>query len=296
MLPKMNAAALNAAFAQAIGPERHQHLDQQRLAQDFALLQTLFALRPPLPIAALPPANAVADRGFGLRLQTSEHDGGYLRWQLLALCNEEAALTLQLHGYGEEETVLAGMAHLCACQPTTPLTVAWEAATTEATIQATLQAALGVAPNVTVPAEVATAFDLLTSPFRSLIFGHIFGVAAQPPEGRVAVAQLENQPDLLRAVLRSPSPVGRIYAAEALLAQSIDGAIAPADALAINALRTQPTPVACCYGCTVLTQTAADCLPALMMDDSGYWMPERPVIERSRWQWWRQRLAALFQR
>lgn len=128
-----------------------------------------------------------------------------------------------------------------------------------------LARALGPRTTVGVPAELRNAHDELTSPAAWLTYGTSCGVGTEsPPAGRRHVLLLvaANRVDLLRDVLRSPSQIGRIYAAAELMETPT---LEPADAAAIRAIRGIVAKVDSCDGPHVQDRTAAQ----LLRDPAG---------------------------
>ena len=98
------------------------------------------------------------------------------------------------------------------------------------------------------PGELAAAFRTLMDPLSSLTVGDGCGFIGTPPPGRRESLALADagRVDLLRAVLRSPNPEARVYAAHALLRR---GPLDRVDADAITKLERQPTRIWICEGC-----------------------------------------------
>jgi len=109
--------------------------------------------------------------------------------------------------------------------------------------------ALGGHVDLQVPKELAAAFELLTTPFESGVVAKFFSVDGESP-GLTAVQMLidAERVDLLRAVLRSLNPEGRVYAAHTLLAR---GKLDPKDEAAIANLRALDVDITTADGCLV---------------------------------------------
>jgi hypothetical protein len=84
--------------------------------------------------------------------------------------------------------------------------------------RAALDTALGTRSNVSVPPELASAYEILTSPFSRLALGASCATNGGAPAGRNEATSLARAKryELLRNVLRGASPEGRLYAAWAL--------------------------------------------------------------------------------
>jgi hypothetical protein len=125
--------------------------------------------------------------------------------------------------------------------------------------------ALGGAPTaVDVPAELADAYAHLISRFGGEV-GSACGAAGSPTETHRAFVQIDRSDDLglMRAILRGPSPEGRIYAAKALLRRTAEGTLAltPEDEAAIAVIRDLDVPIRSCAGCAANeTQIGAELL------------------------------------
>lgn len=97
-------------------------------------------------------------------------------------------------------------------------------------------------------------FALLMSPLEESDVGNGCYVGGDKPEGRIAMEKLTEagRYDLLRAILRGPSPEGRAYAALALNKDKK----ASADDIAVqDKLRNLKVPIHVCHGCMVSTET-----------------------------------------
>lgn len=78
---------------------------------------------------------------------------------------------------------------------------------------------LGAQIPIKVSDSVKSQYEFLMSPFERLVYGESCGYDPSPAKGRLEIQALVDQKNynLLRTVLRSPNPEGRIYAAFALI-------------------------------------------------------------------------------
>jgi hypothetical protein len=76
----------------------------------------------------------------------------------------------------------------------------------------------GINENINIPGNIYSDYSQLTDPFDDDIYGFIVGYAASVPTRRSAIERIkkENNNDILRLIMASPSPTGRIYAIEAI--------------------------------------------------------------------------------
>jgi hypothetical protein len=119
------------------------------------------------------------------------------------------------------------------------------------------EAALGVPEAAAVPAELSPSYSRLTDRNASLEYGRACGLFGwTPPRGRPEIDALVSAGrwDLMRAVLRGPNPVGRLYAADALLSQPI---VTRADAQTILAMVRDDAQVSVCSPCTSYESTTS---------------------------------------
>jgi hypothetical protein len=100
-----------------------------------------------------------------------------------------------------------------------------------------------------VPPELKTAFTTLTSPWSDLTVGRGCGIVGTPPRGSAEIALLVEAQrfDLVRAVMRSANPEGRVYAASEIL--KLPNRL-PSDQLPLRALRESKVSISTCEACT----------------------------------------------
>src|SRR5262249_48964346 len=111
-----------------------------------------------------------------------------------------------------------------------------------------LRRELGEVIDAPVPADLADAYEKLTSPFRSLDIGDLCYYGGKDPEGRVATRApvKAGREDLLRNVLHGPNPEGRLYAARGLREL---GALNANDKAVLTRLLKLNVRVSICVGC-----------------------------------------------
>jgi hypothetical protein len=129
--------------------------------------------------------------------------------------------------------------------------------------RAAIEKAYGPRGDVQVPAALRTTFDLLDAALSDLPYGRMCGEDASPPPGREALEALvkARAAALLRALLRSPNPEGRVYAVEGLERLAKEGeALTDVDRAAIAAIKASPILIRGCSGCIVETATAGEVL------------------------------------
>ena len=118
--------------------------------------------------------------------------------------------------------------------------------------------ALGARAEIKVPPALAADYALLTDPLNDLRFGTMCGDGGDKPAGRVAIEHLMGTRggDWVGNVLRGDNPVGRVYAAEALLATQGIARLNQRDRDTIDAIKKLDIPIAVCDGCEVSDQRA----------------------------------------
>lgn len=128
--------------------------------------------------------------------------------------------------------------------------------------EAKVHAALGPRIEQKVPAELAADYALLTDPLNDLRFGTMCGDGGDKPLGRVAIEHLAGAADgdHLVNVLRGDNPVGRVYAAEALLARRGIADLNEPDKATIAAIKRLDIPIAVCDGCELSDSRASKLL------------------------------------
>jgi len=132
-----------------------------------------------------------------------------------------------------------------------------------ADLKKSVEAGLGNKP---VPGNLGAyreSVDTLNAPQEKFDFGERCYFAAESPKGRSAITTLveAKQWDLIRALLSSPNPEGRVYAAEALLNYSKGGGnLTKEDKASIEAIRSLKIPINTCGGCIVSERLSGELL------------------------------------
>jgi len=118
--------------------------------------------------------------------------------------------------------------------------------------------ALGARAETKVPPALAADYELLTDPFNDLRFGSMCGDGGDKPAERIAIEHLMGTRggDWVGNVLRGDNPVGRVYAAEALLATQGIARLNQRDRDTIDAIKKLDIPIASCDGCGISDQRA----------------------------------------
>lgn len=102
-------------------------------------------------------------------------------------------------------------------------------------------------------------YETLVSPFDKYDFGYACYIDGSPPIGRTAIEYIkENEPELLREIIKGYCPEGRIYGIEALieLASEDKLELTEEDILLIDKVINLSIPINRCQGCMVSTISA----------------------------------------
>jgi hypothetical protein len=115
---------------------------------------------------------------------------------------------------------------------------------------------LGPLQKCTIPAELAESYSLLSSAYANLRYGEACTMFMEPPAGHDEIQTLirAKRWDLIKNVLRGANPVGRLYAAEALLRANIHAdkdkkIIGPDDRQTIENIKYAGIRIPRCSGC-----------------------------------------------
>jgi hypothetical protein len=120
---------------------------------------------------------------------------------------------------------------------------------------------LGEIPNLPIDSSLKEQYDILLFPFEKYDFGYFCYGAGYPPVGRIAIEKVtENNPELLRHIIKGYSPEGRIYGIEAILKLAMDGKmeLTPQDIASIKKVLSLDIPINRCQGCMVSSITAKE--------------------------------------
>ena len=77
----------------------------------------------------------------------------------------------------------------------------------------------GINENIIIPNNILNDYYLLIDPFNDDIYGFNVGIAGSVPSSRLAIEKIKkvnNNYNILKLIMASPNPIGRIYAIEAI--------------------------------------------------------------------------------
>jgi hypothetical protein len=76
----------------------------------------------------------------------------------------------------------------------------------------------GINKKISIPENIYSDYSVLTDPFDENVYGYVVGIGASVPDGRSAIERIkkEKNKDILKLIMASPNPTGRIYAIEAI--------------------------------------------------------------------------------
>jgi len=85
----------------------------------------------------------------------------------------------------------------------------------------------GINEKIDIPKNIYGDYSALIDPFDKDIYGHAVGLGGSVPGNRSAIERIkiEKNKDVLKLIMASPSPTGRIYAIEAISGGKIDNII-----------------------------------------------------------------------
>ena len=110
----------------------------------------------------------------------------------------------------------------------------------------------GLSLNTPIDSSLKKYYDILVSPFEKYDFGYACYFAGTPPIGRTAIEKIkENNPRLIRNIIKGYSPEGRIYGIEALLELAAKGEmkLTSQDIIVIKKVLNLNIPINRCKGC-----------------------------------------------
>ncbi len=228
------AAALftGPAFAEDAAP-----VNPDWLAKDRIIMERVKSLLPPEHsakkwIRKLKVSNTREDRslGFGGRRYELAVYGGYATaWVTLVRFGRSiAGLKVLVATSSRNEGVIRALQEAWGKggQPAEAgVTYEFHNPDVEEKLRHAAAAALGEAGETAVPKHFRSDFESLSDPLNHLVFGRACGIAATPPPGRQEIERLvaDGRADILRLLLRSPNPEGRVYAVEGLEALADSG-------------------------------------------------------------------------
>jgi hypothetical protein len=85
----------------------------------------------------------------------------------------------------------------------------------------------GINEKINIPKKIYSDYSALIDPFDEDVYGFVVGIGASVPDGRSAIERIkkEKNKDILKFIMASPNPTGRIYAIEAISGGKIDNMI-----------------------------------------------------------------------
>lgn len=120
---------------------------------------------------------------------------------------------------------------------------------------------LGEIYNDIIDSKIQEDYQILISPFEKYDFGYACYFSGTQPEGRIAIENIKNQnPYLVRNIIRGLNPEGRIYGIEALFELIEEGKLELTldDKQTIEKVLRLKTPINRCQGCMVSSISAYD--------------------------------------
>ncbi len=210
-----------------------------------------------------PPAGR--DIGFGGTMHLLQFAGGYATLEVRALVFEGRIALMRAEYLGsdrEEWKLLKGelLPHWPKNTHDGVNGPRWEFADQPAfdAFESKVHQALSARAEAKVPPALAADYALLTDPLNELLFGTECGDGGDKPDARIAMEHLmaARGGDWVGNVLRCDNPVGRVYAAEALLAARGIANLSKRDQDTINAIKKLDIPIAACNGCEVSDERA----------------------------------------
>lgn len=255
-----------------LAAQKREPLDRDRLAKDIANagflakipeigVDSLTAIR-----AALGPPYSVSESDIDqTALQfRSEQPGGYTRIELWVLAFGDKILRYRVKVSGRSDSwwmIRAQMidawernTKLVGTERDASILYEREFPDVATAYQAYQLAEFGEFKDLPVPAELANAYALLSSPTKEVLVGDSCGYGAQPPEGKKAIDSLvnANRWDLVENLLSGPNLGGRVYAALALLRRERAGTtLSERIKTRINKFRGSQVIIPTCGGCFI---------------------------------------------
>jgi hypothetical protein len=76
----------------------------------------------------------------------------------------------------------------------------------------------GINEEIKIPNKIYNDYSALIDPFDEDVYGFVVGIGASVPDSRAAIERIkkEKNKDILKLIMASPNPTGRIYAIEAI--------------------------------------------------------------------------------
>jgi len=83
----------------------------------------------------------------------------------------------------------------------------------------------GINEKINIPKNIYNDYSILTDPFDEDVYGFVVGIGGNVPDSRSAIERIKKNKDILRLIMASPNPTGRIYAIEAISGGKINNLI-----------------------------------------------------------------------
>jgi hypothetical protein len=245
-------------------------LNKEWLRKDLELAQTIDPIiKEPLIeidpfLARLKASDTRVDRsiGFGLRQLQLVRYGGYTTVWIHLVALEKRIVAIECVQSADNENWVHIAPVLRKAWTRTPVEVTDSNTTLihyvdRTRIDQVLIRELGNPPKTSASGAYEKSFNLLLSPLEHLDVGESCYITGERPRGRIAIEQLikARRFDLIRAILRGPSPEGRTYAALALIRAKN---LTADDDTVVRKLKTLDIPIQVCRGCRISTETFAD--------------------------------------
>ncbi len=275
---KTSLCVVALALLSTVGVGEDDEVNQKWLAMDRQVVNRVRATVPPNKITAAEFIKRLQgsdvrenrDIGFGARRMRIVLYGGHMSaWVRLLIVDKKIA-ALRIHfdeGGAVGDLLLKQWNKKAERQKNGSFVYRYNNKKLLARIRAAATKTLGKAspeqPEKDLDKVLLRHWRTLTDPMKVYDFGWLCYEDGSAPAGAAAIEALlaAKRLDLVRAVLRSPNPEGRVFAVHALLAAKKKGAkLAKEDKKAIAFVRESLVPISCCSGCLVSTTTAKKAL------------------------------------
>jgi len=112
----------------------------------------------------------------------------------------------------------------------------------------------GINEKINIPKNIYSDYSALIDPFDEDVYGFVVGLGGNVPDGRSAIEKIKKakNKDILKLIMASPNPTGRIYAIEAISGGKIDNIIKNKEySYMLNKLFQLKIPIEAGSGCIV---------------------------------------------
>jgi hypothetical protein len=116
----------------------------------------------------------------------------------------------------------------------------------------------GIKEKINIPQNIYSDYSVLIDPFDEDIYGFLVGLGGSVPGGRSAIERIkiEKNKDILKLIMASPNPTGRIYAIEAISGGKINNIIKDNEySYMLNKLIKLKIPIDAGSGCIITSIT-----------------------------------------